>query len=136
MKLPPHTAIGSYLLLGVDHGDRLAYLGHEATAREAQRRQREVPADIPTVVIVKVENNGRAATESRETRGGDPVYFDGTKLKQDAGVVVAADLLDEIAMVVPARDLDHAYTINSKKIPAHLPRTIIGTVRYRYGSAR
>ncbi|MEZ4437053.1 MAG: hypothetical protein R3F65_32050, partial [bacterium] len=136
MKLPPNTAIGSYLLLGVDHAERLAYLGHEATARDAQRRQREVPADIPTVVIVKVENNARAPLEDKQMRGGDPVFLDGAKLKQDAGVVIAADRSDDITMVIPARDLSHAYTINQRKVPAYLPRTVIGTVRFRYGSAR
>ena len=137
MKLPPHTPIGSYLLIGVDHADRLAWLGHESTAREAQRRQRDVPADIPTVVIVRVENNARGVpSEIGNMAGGDPVFFDGSLLHTEAGVVVAADITDDISMVVPAKDIDDAYRVNQREIPAYLPRTVIGTVRYRYGSAR
>ena len=137
MKLPPHTAIGSYLLLGIDHADRLAWLSHEASVREAQTRQREAPADIPTVVIVKVENNARATPGTTSAAlGGDPVFVDAIRLKQDAGVVIAADGADAIAMIIAGRNLDDAYRVNNRQVPAHMPRTVIGTVRFRYGSAR
>ena len=137
MKLPPHTAIGSYLLLGIDHADRLAWLSHEDSVREAQTRQREAPADIPTVVIVKVENNARATPGTTSAAlGGDPVFVDAIRLKQDAGVVIAADGADAIAMIIAGRNLDDAYRVNNRQVPAHMPRTVIGTVRYRYGSAR
>ena len=137
MKLPPHTAIGSYLLLGIDHADRLAWLSHEDSVRDAQTRQREAPADIPTVVIVKVENNARATPGTTSAAlGGDPVFVDAIRLKQDAGVVIAADGADAIAMIIAGRNLDDAYRVNNRQVPAHMPRTVIGTVRFRYGSAR
>ncbi len=135
MQLPPQTPIGSYLVLGIDHAQRLVWLDQTRRMSAAQALQKKVPPDIPLVVIVKVENNGMGPTRHRKLVGGDAVHVRATELVQDAGIVIAADGTNAVAAVLTARDLTGAYAANERRVPAGVPRTVIGTVRHRYRSA-
>lgn len=135
MQLPAQTPIGSHLVLGVDHGQRLVWLGHARGARAAQARQKDVPADVPLVAIVRVENNAAAPTRRPMAIAGGPVFVQPALMKTGAGIVISADGSDAIASVIHARDLDGAYTANRRKVPQGIPRTVIGTIRYLYREA-
>ncbi len=135
MQLPPQTPIGSYLVLGVDHAQRLVWLDQAKRMNEAQALQKKVPPDVPLVAIIKVENNGMGPNRNRKFVGGEAVHVRAAELVQDAGIVIAADGENAIAAVFTARTLDGAYAANERRIPAGVPRTVIGTVRHRYRSA-
>ena len=135
MHLPAMTPIGSYLVLGIDHAERLVWLEAAKTAAAAKGLQKKVPADIPLVVIVRVENNALGTRRPMAQAGGDPVFVRGEHLVNGAGLVIAADGADAITTVIHAPDLDGAYRANQTRVPARVPRTVIGTVRHRYRSA-
>lgn len=134
MQLPPLTPIGSYLVIGVDHADRLVWLEAAKHANAARSAQKKVPADVPLVALVQVANN--ALGPRRPMAGGPdgPVFLRPEHLVPDAGLVLAADGRDAITAVIHAPDLDGAYAANRTRVPASVPRVVIGTVRHRYRS--
>lgn len=130
MQLPV-TTIGTYLVLAIDHANRLVSVDVAKNVTEAKRRQKALPADIPVVAFVRVINQSRQATALDQAVGA-PVSVASKSLKTDAGVVIAAYADYTIHSVVPRRDEAAAYRYHERSLPSFVAHAVIGRVTHVY----
>lgn len=126
MKLPALIEIGSYLVLGVDHSDRLVRVEQAANELDARRAATALPPDLPVVVILRVENQARG--RGAEPRRPDPVEVPGARLSPGKGIVIGAAIDGAVLSVRVCEDLNAAYHLERARLSPSIPRAVLGVV--------
>lgn len=129
MRLPTLIAIGSFLVLQVDHADRLVGVEQADSRRAATRIVYKQAADIPSALIVQVENQAKGP--GQWARRPDAVVVPIDRLAPDAGVVVGAASDGSVVSVRAARSLKTAYDLERQRVSPSIPRAVLGVVYAR-----